>query len=82
MLHRSIVFLGLLTLGAATVQAPAQAAIGTGMEPIIVEPWLPVVAEAPLPAPRQCRLLPRQVRVSDAAGKSRWRTVQRPTCRA
>ena len=82
MLHRSITFLGLLTLFAAAGQAPAQAAIGTGKEPIIVEPWLPVVAEAPLPAPRQCRLTPRQVRVTDAAGKPRLRTVQRTTCRA
>jgi hypothetical protein len=82
MLHRSIAFLGLLALGVTAAQAPARAAIGNGMEAIIVEPWLPVVAEAPHPAPRQCRLAPRQVRVTDAAGKPRLRTVQRTTCRA
>lgn len=82
MLHRSIPFLGLLALCGVAVQAPAQAAVGNGMEPIIVEPWLPVVAEAPAPAVRQCRLAPRQVRLPDRAGKPHLRTVQRTTCRA
>ena len=82
MLHRSIAFLGLLILGGVAAQVPAQAAIGTGMEPIIIEPWLPVVAEAPSPAPRQCRLALRQVRVTDVARKPQFRTVQRTVCRA
>lgn len=82
MLRRSIPVLGLLAFGAVAIQAPARAAIGNGMEPIIVEPWQPVVAAAPVAAPRQCRLAPRQVRLPDRDGKLRLRTVQRSTCRA
>lgn len=84
MLRRSLSLFTLALLVGLAAPGPAKAAIGNGMEPIIVEPWLPVLAEAPAVAPRQCRLVPRQVqlRVADRAGKARLRTVTRSICRA
>jgi len=82
MLRRSTLLLSLIALIGIGALAPAEAAIGNGMEPIVVEPWLPVVADAPAAAPRQCRLVQRQVRLPDRAGKLQLRTVQRSTCRA
>ena len=80
MLRRSVPLLSLVALLGFAV--PAQAAIGNGREPIVIEPWLPMVAEAPVPAPRQCRMTQHQVRQADRGGQLRLRTVQRSTCRA
>ena len=80
MLRRSVPILSLVTFLGFAVSA--QAAIGNGREPIVIEPWLPMVAEAPVVAPRQCRMTQHQVRQMDRSGQLRLRTVQRSTCRA